>query len=411
MTTIRAARRGGALWTIHANSGAPCIIGRIAFYGGTKMAIRGKAARATAIRLAASVLALWLASACAAAADRAKVLNVYAWAEYFPAALIAKFQAETGIHVNYALLDSPETAETILSVGNSNYDIVTMNASPELAREIPKGFWKKLDQAGIPNARNADPQIMQLLRSADPGNQYAVPWMWGTTGILYNSDKIKAIMPNAPLDSLDMVLKKDVAAKFAACGVSMLDSWGDVLPMVSRYIGQPRLSANKADLAAVMAKLQEIQPYIRRIATAGYYQQLAEGELCLAIGYSGDAMVARRMVSESHGNVKIEYSFAREIVPFYIDNMVIPADSPNPAAALAFINFVMRPEISASVTRFIGFATANAAAMPFLEPAVRGNTLIYPPAAIRQRFELQRAYTPEETRAFTRAWLMFKSGL
>ncbi len=367
------------------------------------MTTRGRAARAAGI----AILSWGLTCA---AADRAKILNLYAWSEYFPPALIAKFQAETGIHVNYSVLDSPETAETILSVGHSNYDVVTMNASPELAREIPKGFWRKLDQASLPNARNADPQIMRLLASVDPGNQYAVPWMWGTTGLLYNSDKIKAIMPNPPIDSLDMVFKKDIAAKFAGCGISMLDSWGDVLPMVSRYLGQPRLSAAKGDLDAVMSKLREIKPYVQRIATAGYYQQLAEGDLCLAIGYSGDAMVARRMVNESHGSVKIDYSFVREMVPFYIDNMVIPADSPNPGAALAFINFVMRPEISASVTRFIGFATANAAALPFLEPAVRNNTLIYPPPAVRSRFELQRVYTPEETRAFTRAWLLFKSG-
>jgi putrescine transport system substrate-binding protein len=382
------------------------MIGRMALSGGTSVMVPSKAARVAAVGIS-----LWLGTACAVAAERAKALNIYAWSEYFPAALIAKFQTETGIHVNYAVLDSPETAETILSVGHSNYDIVTMNASPELAREIPKGFWRKLDLASIPNARNADPQIMRLLTSVDPGNQYAVPWMWGTTGLIYNSDKIHAIMPNAPVDSLDMILKKDLAAKFAGCGISMLDSWGDVLPMVSRYLGQARLSAAKPDLDAVMAKLQEVQPYLRRISTAGYYQQLAEGELCLAIGYSGDAMVARRMVNESHGKVKIEYSFTREMVPFYIDNMVIPVDSPNPAAALTFINFVMRPEISASVTRFIGFATANAAAVPLLEPAVRNNTLIYPPAAIRDRFELQRVYTPEETRAFTRAWLTFKSGL
>jgi putrescine transport system substrate-binding protein len=367
------------------------------------------------VNLAAQILVagigLLLGMSCASAADRNKVLNIYAWAEYFPSALIAKFQSETGIHVNYAVLDSPETAETILSVGHSNYDLVTMNASPELAREIPRGFWKKLDPASLPNARNADPQIMQLLQAVDPGNQYAVPWMWGTTGLIYNPDKIKAIMPNAPLDSLDMILNKGVAAKFAACGISMLDSWGDVLPMVSRYLGQRRLSADKPDLDAVMAKLQAVQPYIRRISTAGYYQQLAEGELCLAIGYSGDAMVARRMVAESGGSVRIDYSFAREMVPFYIDNMVVPADSQNSAAALAFINFVMRPEISASVTRFIGFATANAAAVPLLEPAVRGNAIIYPPPATRNRFELQPVYTPEETRAFTRAWLLFKSGL
>jgi putrescine transport system substrate-binding protein len=371
--------------------------------------LRGKPVRHALVALGLT-LGVTLGLTCLGA-ERAKVLNIYAWAEYFPPDVVAKFQTETGIHVNYAVLDSPETAETILSVGNSNYDLVTMNASPELAREIPKGFWKKLDQSRLPNARNADPQIMQQLKSVDPGNQYAVPWMWGTTGLIYNPDKIRAIMPNAPLDSLDMVLKKNVAAKFAGCGISMLDSWGDVLPMVARYIGQPRLSANQAALDAVMAKLQEIQPYLRRIATAGYYQQLAEGELCLAIGYSGDAMIARRMVGESHGNVKIDYSFAREMVPFYIDNMVIPADSPNPAAALAFINFVMRPEISASVTRFIGFATGNAAAVPLLEPAVRNNTIVYPPPAVRQRLELQNAYTPEETRAFTRAWLLFKSGL
>jgi putrescine transport system substrate-binding protein len=339
------------------------------------------------------------------------VLNIFAWAEYFPPSVVAKFETESGIHVNYTVLDSPEMAETILSVGSSNYDLVTMNAAPELGREIPRGFWKVLDQARIPNARNADPRIMQLLRSVDPKNEHAVPWMWGTTGLIYDVDKIKSVMPNAPIDSLDMILKKDVAARFAPCGIGLIDSWGDILPMVARYIGQPALSSNQAQLDAVMAKLQEIKPYLRRISTSGYYQQLAEGELCLAIGYSGDALIARRMVKESHGTRRIDYSFSREMVPFYIDSMAIPADSPNPAGALAFIDFVMRPEVSASVTRFIGFATANAAALPFLEPAVRDNTVIYPPPAVRERFELQKVYTAEEARAFSRAWLLFKSGL
>ncbi len=345
------------------------------------------------------------------AADRAHVLNIFAWAEYFPPPLIAQFEAHSGIHVNYTVLDSPEMAETILSAGSSNYDLVTMNAAPELGREIPKGFWKALDWARIPNARNADPKIMQLLSTVDPHNQHAVPWMWGTTGLIYDRDRIKALMPNAPLDSLDMILKKSVAAKFAPCGIGLIDSWGDILPMVARYLGQPALSADPAQLAAVLAKLDEIKPYLRRISTSGYYQQLAEGELCLAIGYSGDALIARRMVNESHGSRQIDYSFAREMVPFYIDSMVIPADSPNSAGALAFIDFVMRPEASASVTRFIGFATANAAALPFLEPAVRDNTVIYPPAKVRERLELQKVYGAEEMRAFSRAWLQFKSGL
>jgi putrescine transport system substrate-binding protein len=357
-----------------------------------------------------SAIAALLCGGSALAADRSHVLNIYAWAEYFPEDAIARFEAQSGIHVNYTVLDSPETAETILSVGNSNYDLVTMNAAPELGREIPKGFWKALDRARIPNARNADPTIMQLLARVDPGNQHAVPWMWGTTGLIYNVDKIKSIMADAPLDSLDMVFRKDLAAKFARCGIGLIDSWGDILPMVAHYLGQPDLSSDAAKLGAVVSKLNEIKPYIRRISTSGYYQQLAEGELCLAIGYSGDALIARRMVKESHGSIRIDYSFARQMVPFYIDSMAIPIDSPNPAAALAFIDFVMRPEESAAVTRFIGFATANAAAVPLLEPAVRDNTVIYPPAEVRARFELQKVYTPDEARIFNRAWLEFKTG-
>jgi putrescine transport system substrate-binding protein len=356
----------------------------------------------------AAIVCLFLGRA--GAADRSHTLNIYAWSEYFPPALLASFEAQSGIHVNYTVLDSPEAAETILSVGSSNYDIVTMNAAPELGREIPKGFWKVLDHARIPNAKNADPKIMQLLSSVDPGNQYAIPWMWGTTGLIYNVDKIRSLMPAAPTGSLDMVFKKEVSARFAACGIGLIDSWGDIMPMVARYLGQPALSADPARLAAVAAKLKEIRPYIRRVSTSGYYQQLAEGDLCLAIGYSGDALIARRMVNESHGSIKIDYSFAREMVPFYIDSMVIPADSPNPNGASAFIDFVMRPEVSASVTRFIGFATANAAAVPLLEPAVRDNSVIYPPADVRERFELQKVYSPEEARAFNRAWLEFKSG-
>jgi putrescine transport system substrate-binding protein len=298
-----------------------------------------------------------------------------------------------------------------MSVGSSDFEIVTMNAAPHLGREIPKGFWKKLDPAAIPNLRNGDPRIMQILAQVDPGNRYAVPWMWGTIGIIFNPVKIKTIMPDAPLDSLDMVLKKEVVARFARCGISILDSWGDILPMVARYIGQPRLSADPVKLGAVMAKLEEIKPYLRRVASSGYYEQLADGDLCLAIGYSGDAMVARRMVAEGHTGVQVEYAFAREIAPFYIDNLVIPADSKNPSGAMAFINFVMRPEISASVTRFIGFATGNAAAIPLLEPAVRDNVIIYPPAAVRDRMELQPVWSTDEMRAFSRAWLQFKAGI
>lgn len=359
---------------------------------------------------AVGLLAVSLAAIAHAGDSRQNTVNVYAWAEYFPPSVVTQFQTETGIHVNYTVFDSPDTAETALSVGNSNYDIVTMNAVPHLAREIPQGFWKKLDATQIPNVRNADPQILKLLNQVDPGNTHAVPWMWGTTGVIYNPDKVKALIGDMPSNSLDMVLKKENAEKLERCGISILDSWQDIMPMVARYLGQPKLSADPAQLAAVLQKLQEIRPYLRRIATAGYYEQLADGELCLAIGYSGDAMIARRIAKEGSTHVTVEYAFPGGGVPVYVDSMVIPADSPNSAGALKFINFMMRPDISAEVTRFIGFASGNVAAVSLLEPAVRNNVIVYPPAAIRARFETGQMYSMDETRRYTHAWQRFSSG-
>jgi putrescine transport system substrate-binding protein len=346
-----------------------------------------------------------------ASPDRSHVVNLYAWADYFPQSVVDKFQSETGIHVNYTVFDSADTAETTLSVGNSNYDIVTMNASPHLAREVPKGFWKKLDQPQIQNARNADLQILKLLSQVDPGNLYAVPWMWGTVGVIYNADKVKALVGPLPTESLDLVFKRELAAQFAKCGISVLDSWKDILPLVARYLGQPELSAEPAKLDAVVKKLEEIRPFLRRIATSGYYEQLADGELCLSIGYSGDAIIARRMAKEGGTKIPIDYAFARVTVPLYIDSMVIPADSPNYAGALKFINFMMRPEISAEVTEFIGFASGNAAALPYLDPSMRTNGIVYPPAEVRARFEMERVYTSDELRIFNRIWQRFRTGL
>jgi putrescine transport system substrate-binding protein len=351
----------------------------------------------------------WLAAA-QADPSRQNVVNVYAWSEYFPPPVIQKFQAETGLHVNYTVFDSPDAAETSLSVGGSNYDIVTMNAVPHLAREIAHGFWRKLDPALIPNAKNADAQILHLLEQVDPGNTHAVPWMWGTTGVIYNADKVRALQGALPANPLDLVFKKGLAQKFERCGISVLDSWQDILPMVARYLGQPRLSTEPAQLDAVVRKLNEIRPYLRRIATAGYYEQLADGDLCLSVGYSGDAMIARRMAKEGDTKVQVDYAFPGGPVPVYVDSMVIPADSPNYVGAMKFINFMMRPEISAEVTRFIGFASGNGAAIPYLEPAVRGNGIVYPSPEVRARFDSGQLYSPEDTRIFTRTWQRFVAG-
>jgi putrescine transport system substrate-binding protein len=234
--------------------------------------------------------------------------------------------------------------------------------------------------------------------------------MWGTVGVIYNADKAKTIVGTLPTESLDVIFNKDLAAKFEKCGISILDSWQDILPLVARYLGQPQLSAEPAQLDAVVKKLEEIRRFLRRISTSGYYEQLADGELCLSIGYSGDAMIARRMAKEGDTKIQIEYAFPRVSVPLYIDSMVIPADSPNHAGALKFINFMMRPEISAEVTRFIGFASGNAAAIPYLDPSMRANHIVYPPAEVRARFETERVYTTDELRIFNRVWQRFRTG-
>ena len=219
-------------------------------------------------------------------------MNVYAWSEYFPPSVIDKFQKETGLHVNYSVFDSPDAAETALSVGHSNYDIVTMNASPHLAREIPKGFWMKLDPSKIPNAANSDPRILKILGQVDPGNRFAVPWMWGTVGILYNADKARAILGDTPITSLDVVLNKATAAKFAKCGISVLDSWQDIMPLVARYLGQPQLSDDPAKLDAVVAKLSEIKPMLRRIASSPLNTNASFGTVTHGYTYSGHPVAA-----------------------------------------------------------------------------------------------------------------------
>jgi len=345
-----------------------------------------------------------------AAAEPARVVNVYSWAEYFPAPILRKFEAETGIKVNYAVMDSNDVMETTLSAGHSGFDLVTVNASPHLGREIPKGLWQRLDKARLRNLANADPSIMKVLRRVDPQNAFAIPWMWGTLGVMFNSDMVRARLRPGPIRVIDMVFKPEIVARFKDCGVTVLDSWVDVLPMLSSWLGQPELSADPASLDALAGAYRQIRPSIRRVTTSGYYQQLAQGESCVAIGYSGDAMIARRLVAEAGSDVKVEYAYPEGTVFIFVDSFAIPADAPHPDAAHLFIDFALRPEIAAEAAAYIGFASGNAAAIPLLEPSMRENPAIYPPSAVRERFSMGRPYTADEERAFARAWLRMKTG-
>ena len=358
---------------------------------------------------AAFAAALALVAGAALAGTEAKVLNLYSWSEYFPDTMLRRFEAETGIHVNYTVMDSNDVMETTLSAGHSGFDLVTVNASPHLAREIPKHLWQPLDKSRISTIGNADPSVMHTLQRVDPGNRYAIPWMWGTVGIMVNPAKVRAASAE-PSRAIDKVFRPEVVARYRDCGVTVLDSWVDVLPALSAWLGHKDLSADPASLQELAAAFHAIRPNVRRISTAGYYQQLAEGESCVALGYSGDAMIARRIAREADNGVRVDYFFPETQVGIYVDSFAIPADAPHPANAHAFIEFAMRPEVSAAVAAYIGFATGNAAAIPLLPPEVRNNAGIYPPPEVRARFSLGRAFTPAEERAFGRAWLKMKTG-
>lgn len=339
-----------------------------------------------------------------------KVLNLYAWAEYFPSIVLQQFEGETGIKVNYATLDSNDVAETTLSAGHSGFDLVTVNASPHLGRQIPKGLWLALDLARIPNRDNVDPKLLEIMRRVDPQNRYAIPYVWGTTGIIFNPNKIRDIMPDAPVDSLAMFFQPDIAARFKQCGISMLDSWVDILPMISLYLGRKQLATDPKSLADLSDTFARVRPYIRRINTPGYYEQLARGELCLSIGYSADAMAARRLAAQLHTGVQLEYRQPSEGIPMYIDAFAIPSDARHADAAHKFIDFVLRPEVAVELAQATSFAIANQAAMARLSPELRHNPLIYPTSSARERLSLDRAFSMQETRLLSRAWLRMKTG-
>lgn len=376
--------------------------------------------RAVAARLKRCCAAVAVATACALAAcdSRAPVapgaegtLNLYSWAEYFPTPVIHEFEAETGIKVNYSVFDSNDVAETTLSAGQSGFDLVTVNASPHLGRQIPKGLWRPIDFTKLRNMGNVDARLLQMLRRVDPGNRHAIPYMWGTIGLIYNPAKIRALMPDAPVDSLDMVFRPELIRRFDPCGVSVLSAWVDMLPLMSRYLGQADLNTDPKVLGELSATFERVRPMIRRITTSGYYDQLARGELCLAIGYSADAMVARRRAKELETGVEIAFSQPRETVPVYIDAYAIPAGARHGEAALRFIDFTLRADIAAKLAQATGFAIANRAAIERLPPELRDNPIVYPSAAVRERFSLGRGYSLEETRQLSRAWLRMKTGL
>lgn len=344
-----------------------------------------------------------------AAAKSGKVLNLYIWSDYLAADTLSNFEKQTGIKVNVAYFDTNETLETKLLAGSSGYDVVVPTAS-YFERQIKAGVYQTLDKTKLPNLKNMDPQLMLLVAMHDPNNAHGLIYLWGTNGLGYNEKMVKAILPNEPLDSWKLIFDPAYASKLAKCGISILDSPAEVLRAVYNYLGKDPNSQKAEDLVAAEAVLLKIRPYIRNINSSEYIEALANGDLCLSLGYSGDVLQSRDRAHEANKGIDVKYFVPKEGTILWFDMLAVPKDAPHSASAYAFLNYVMQPEVMASISNFKRFANANAASTPLIDKSVTGDPVIYPTPEERKRLSVQLADSSDQTRAITRAWQRFKTG-
>jgi putrescine transport system substrate-binding protein len=338
-----------------------------------------------------------------------QVLNLYIWSDYLAPNALPDFEKQTGIKVHVAYFDTNETLETRLLAGSSGFDIVVPTAS-YFERQIKAGVYLTLDKSKLPNLKYMDPQLMSKVALHDPDNAHGVIYTWGTNGIGYNEKMIKALMPDAPLDSWRLVFDPAVASKVAKCGISLLDSPAEMVRAVLSYLGKDPNSQKPEDLAAAEATLTKIRPYIRNINSSEYIEALANGDLCLAVGYNGDVLQARDRARDANKGIEVKYMVPKEGSILWFDMLAIPKDAPDPDSAYAFMNTMMTPQVSADVSDFRRYATANVAAQPLVKPEVGNDPGIYPPPELRQKLAVQLADSPDQTRAITRVWQKFKTG-
>ena len=344
-----------------------------------------------------------------AGAEKEKVVNVYNWSDYVDPAVLEKFTAETGIRVRYDVFDSNEVLETKLLTGQSGYDVVVPSAY-FLERQVKAGVFRPLDKTKLPNLANIDPDIARYAAAHDPGNEHSVVYMWGTTGIGYDATKVSAIMPDAPVDSWSLVFDPKVISRFKDCGVSVLDDPTDMVATMLLWLGKDPNSQDEGDLKLAEEKLLAIRPFIRTIHSSQYIDDLANGEVCVVVGYSGDVLQAADRAEEAGKTHAISYSIPKEGALMWFDTLAVPADAPHADNAHALIDYLMRPDVAAANSNFVYYASANAAAVPLLEAELRDDAGIYPTPDVKSRLRPNLAKSPEFTRALNRAWTRFTTG-
>jgi putrescine transport system substrate-binding protein len=345
----------------------------------------------------------------AVSVQAAPTVHIYNWSDYIAPNTLADFQKATGIKPVYDVFDSNETLEGKLLAGRTGYDVV-VPSNHFLGKQIKAGAFQKLDRSQLTNYANLDPVLLKRLEQNDPGNQYAVPYLWGTNGIGYNVDKIKEVLGVDKIDSWSVLFEPENIKKLHSCGVAFLDSADEMMPTVLNYMGLNANSTNPEDYKKAEAKLLAVRPYVTYFHSSKYITDLANGDICIAIGFSGDMFQAKNRATEAGKGVNVAYVIPKEGGALWFDMLAIPKDSANVKEAHAFINYLLKPEVIAQVSDSVGYANPNPGSDKLMEQSIRTDESVYPPQAVLDKTYVSVELPPNIQRLMTRSWTKVKSG-
>jgi putrescine transport system substrate-binding protein len=337
-----------------------------------------------------------------------KQVSVYNWADYIGKHTIRDFEAATGIHVDYDTFDADTTLEAKMLAGGSGYDVVGTSTN-FFSRQIKAGAYQKLDRRRLPRWGNLDPKVLEMFAQSDPGNEYAVPYLHAINGFAYNVEMIRARMPDAPVDSLDLIFRPEIVSRFVDCGVTFLDSAEDVLQLAMRYLRRDPNSSDPADFKAAEEMLLKVRPYVRTFDSVEYLNGLANRESCIAMSWSSDYAVAMARARAAGAAVKLAFTVPKEGANATYYGLLIPVDAPHVKAAHAFLDFLLRPEVIAAITNDIHYGNENLAANRFVNPAILNDPTLYPTPEIMQRLYLTEEVSAATERIRTRTWTRIKT--
>lgn len=365
-------------------------------------------------RTALSLIAtsLLFGATAAQAQEEEKVLNVYNWSDYIADDTLKNFEKETGIKVRYDNFDNNEIVHAKLVAGKTGYDIV-VPSSYWAKTQAEGGLLRKLDKSQLPNWKNLDPVLLEQMAKLDPGNQYQVNWLWGYTTVGINVDKVKAALGGMPMpeNAWDLVFKPEYISKLKSCGVSFLDSATEVIPAALHYLGKPAYSKSTADFTGVGPLLKAVRPSVTLFSSSGYINDMANGSICVALGWSGDINIAKQRAIDGKTGQNIQALIPKTGGILFFDMMVIPADAPHPNNAHKFINYMMKPEVAAGLTNKVFYANANKASRPLIKPEIANNPTVFPSDADLKNMQAPDSLSSDIRRTMTRLYTSFKTGM